>query len=110
MLNPDVYVPLLVIIGLVAAAITGLYLALVMGSKWGLTGGYLGWTVAGSTIASAVVTGIIVGGIISSYGLFAGFIANFFTIPLVGLVWLFIVGGNKALERILGVVVNKLAD
>lgn len=110
MLPMDIYVPFIVIIGVVTAAITGARLAFVMGKSWKLRNTPLGWTCFGSAVASAVVVGVMCGGAINAYGLLAGLLVNFVSLPMVGFVWCFIVGGNKVLERILGTLLNKFTD
>ena len=107
---PEVYTAFLVIVGLCTAGISGLWLGIVMGTRWNLKGGYLGWICFASMVASATVMGIITAGAISTYGLGAGFLVNFMATPMVAIVWAFVVGGNKVVERILGNLLKKFND
>ena len=110
MLNVATYEPILVIIGVVTAAITGARLAFVMGKRWNFKETALGWMCCASAGSSALVCGILTAGAIEAFGLLAGMATNLASLPLIGFSWVFLIGGNKIVERILGNLLNKLTD
>lgn len=94
------------------AAIVSARLSYVMGFKWGLRyeSNYLMSFQVISTIVSAILAGFGAGAALTFGGLVFGIAAVLLTLPCVGAAWLLIVGGNKAIERILGGLFNKVDE
>ena len=77
--------------------------------RWGIRGdGRDFFTIVGAAVAGIIMY-FVAHAAMDAGGVLFGIISVFASIPLVGLTWIVVVGGNKALERILGNLLKKLS-
>jgi hypothetical protein len=97
--------------GVVFAFIVGARIAYVMGLRYGAVDPYTdsSWMIPliGGA-AAGIIAGFATTAATQNGGLICGIIADILMLPAVGLIWIFIVGGNRALERIITNLLNKL--
>lgn len=98
------YITLILIASALLSFITSARITYVLLNRWGHDGD--------SSIAAVIIGAIMAVGMcfissaaIDLAGVFGGLISVFASVPLVGIVWVYIVGGNKVLEHLL----NRLA-
>lgn len=105
----DIYTILIVGTSIVLAVITAIRIAYILGKRWRLNDDPTIFLCIGAAISSGVIVGvtdfalIVFGGHI--YGLFGALLS----VPAVGAASLFIVGANKAIERILSNLLSKVS-
>ncbi len=98
---------LLVATSVVLAAIVSARCAYVMGLRWGVSkDASLGFLMIVSAGAAALLAGFATYAAILWGGLWVGLFADLATLPVVGAAWIFVVGGNKAVERIIAGLLN----
>lgn len=92
------------------AVITSARISYVLGQRWKI---YSGGEPPLFELVSMVVSGVSLWFICSAALEFAGLLGAavvvLATIPLTGMIWILIIGGNKALERIINGLLNKLS-
>lgn len=92
------------------AVLTNVRIGYVMSKRWGLSfdPGTL-CVCIGSGVATCAIAWVGSLAIIKTWGLMAGLIAVPMSVPAVGLAWLFLVGGNKAIEKLLTSLMKRVA-
>lgn len=95
------YITLIIIASALVSFITSARITNVLMQRWGFEGGDV--TVSSIVIGAVMALGMcfISAAAIDLAGVFGGLISVFASVPLVGIVWIYIVGGNKVLERLL---------
>ena len=101
----------MVIIGsaVTLAALASSRFGWVFGGRWGMNGDPRGFFSLACAAAAAVVMFFVSTAALQGGGIPFGIISVRLAIPTVGFAWIFIVGGNKALERILSGLLKKLS-
>lgn len=103
------YIPVIVISAIILGFLTSARIAYFLANKkWGFKGEPLFFTTVACASASAIAMGFISGAMIEMGGILFGIVGLALEIPLIGLVWIFIVGGNKAIEKILNGLLAKV--
>lgn len=105
----ELYTVVLVIASIALATITSARISYVLSKRWRFNTDptiFFGIFTAGT---SAVAMGFISYGAIMLGGIMGGLICAVATVPFVGVCWLFIVGANKAIERIIASLLNKVS-
>ena len=105
----DVYQIVMLIASLALAFITSVRIAYVLSGRWKFKNEGTFFFCASTGIASAVCMGFISFAMSSYGGNLFGLASVIVSVPLVGVAWLFIVGANKALERIIGSLLSKVS-
>ena len=103
------YQTVIIIATMLTAFVTNGRIAWFLGRRWGLSvAGDVNWWDAGCAIVGAAAFYYISLAFFQYGGLLAGVIGIFACIPISGAVWIFVVGGNKAIERILSNLMKKV--
>lgn len=105
----NVYPVVLIIASIALAFLTSTRIAYVLAGRWNFKNEPTFFFSAACGIVAGVVMGFVSYALIATGGLLFGLIGAFASVPLVGIVWLFVVGGNKAIERILGGLLAKVS-
>lgn len=106
---------------MVLGIIVTMRLSYVMGQRWGLDYkrdryngangmGYLGMLQAASVAATAIICGMGTDAALTFGGWRLGLLTDVLTIPFVGLVWIFIIGANRATTRMLAGLLVKVDE
>lgn len=99
---------LLVISDVVFGAILSARFAFFLACKWDFAGDNMGWFTIFAFIAGGVLMGFINYAFFLAFGIIGSLACLLATVPIVGLIWVLIVGGNKAIERILSGLLAKI--
>jgi len=101
---------LIICAGIIFAAFVSGRLAHVTGKRYGIDlnrdSGYV--TIAGGAAIAGVLAGFAVTAAIQIAGMMAGVVVDLLLLPAVGIIWILIVGGNRAIERLITNLLNKL--
>ena len=106
----DIYGIALVVCAVALASITSMRIAFFLAVRWGFscTENKVCFTILGGVVA-AIVMGFIAVAAVKAGGNLYGIISVVGSVPFVGFAWGFIVGSNKAIERILFGLLKKLS-
>lgn len=104
----ELYTVVVIIASCALAAVTSFRVGYLMGDRWFRTVDAQVFFGLLTAAIAAVAVGIICKAATIYGGIPAGLLIVLASIPLVGIVWIFILGTNKALERILNSLLNKV--
>lgn len=92
------------------AFLTNGRIAYVLAGRWGFdqSGNHPPIWEGFSAVVGSVVFYFLSCAAFDYYGMMGCVICMFLTLPLSGLIWIFLVGGNKAIERILNSLMKRL--
>lgn len=105
----DHYSNVILAASVLSAAITSARMAFLMARRWDFENCAIGWFCVFAAVAAAFIQGFITDAATTYGGYPLGLVTVGTSLPMVGLIWLFVVGGNKVLERILGRLIEKLS-
>jgi hypothetical protein len=105
----DFYFFVIVASSILLSAITSARIAYVMAKRWNLSGEPAVFSIIGSVVVAVAICGVISFAAVAIGGLLIGLFAVLLTVPFVGFVWVFVVGANKAIERILNSLLKKVS-
>ena len=91
------------------AILTSARTAYVMAKRWRFGGEPTFFFVASSAIAAGAAMGFTTFAAIFYVGLVAGLLSAVLSVPLTGVCWFFIIGANKAIERIINSLLAKVS-
>lgn len=105
----DTYVVLIVLASIILGFITSARIGMVLIKRWDIGGGSEhGFFSFVCGACAAVMMGFMTSAAVQLFGLFGGLLGVALTVPVVGFCWIFLVGGNMALERILQRLVKRI--
>jgi hypothetical protein len=106
----DLYHLVVVIATTLLAGLTSIRIAYVLAQRWGFKRGEpTVFFCIGAAAAAGVACCVASVALVSAGGPFYGLVGLIAAIPLVGASWIFVVGANKAIERILSNLLKKVS-
>lgn len=106
---PISYEWMVTIITVLLAAVASARFGEVFGRRWSIGNDDRSFFVVACAVVTGAVMYFVASAALQAGGILFGVIGIFLAIPFVGFMWMLIVGGNKALERILGGLLKKLS-
>lgn len=104
----EAYALVLIVSIMALATLTNLRISYVLTKKkWGLSDDAVFFLGAGTSLVTLVIS-FVIGYTLCGYGPIFGLAGVLLSVPFVGFAWIFVVGANKAIERILAGLMKKV--